>query len=72
MLATRGLTTPYLRAWRLHAALKQNELADKAHVARATVQRGERGEPLSIDNVRALAQALGVTVEQLRFQAPEE
>jgi transcriptional regulator with XRE-family HTH domain len=72
MPAERGIPVPYLRAWRLRATLKQEELADRADVSRPTIQRGERGETLSIDNIRKLAKALGITVEQLRFEEPED
>lgn len=72
MPAERGVAVPYLRAWRLRATLKQEELAERAGVSRPTVQRGERVETLSIDNIRKLAAALGITVEQLRFENPDE
>lgn len=71
MPAPRGVTVPYLQAWRRRRTLKQGELATKAGVARATVQRGERGETLSIDNVRKLAAALSLSVEQVRFEEPD-
>ena len=70
MTAERGIPVPYLREWRLRATLKQEELAEKAGISRPTVQRGERGDTLSIDNIRKLATALGITVEQLRFERP--
>lgn len=72
MSAVRGVLVPYLRAWRARATLKQDELATKSGVSRPTIQRGERGETLSVDNVRKLASALGITVEELRFTNPEE
>jgi transcriptional regulator with XRE-family HTH domain len=72
MPAERGVLVPYLRAWRLRATLKQEELAERSGVSRPTVQRGERGETISIDNTRKLAAALGITVEQLRFTNPDE
>ena len=65
MPAPRGITLKHLPAWRIRAMLKQEELADKAGIARATVQRAERGSTVSLDNVRALARALGITPEQL-------
>lgn len=66
----RGVTVPYLRAWRDRQVLKQQELAQKAGVARSTVARGERGDVLSVDKVRALAKALGITEQQLREEDP--
>ena len=72
MAAQRGVTVADLKGWRLRATLTQAQLAERADVARPTIQRGERGETLSIPNVQALAAALGITVEQLRFErAPE-
>ena len=71
MPADRGVPLPYLREWRLWVLLKQEELAEKAGVSRPTIQRGERGETLSIDNIRKLAAALNITVEQMRFERPE-
>lgn len=67
----RGITVPHLRAWRDHAVLKQQELAESAGVARSTVVRGERGDVISVDKARAIAKALGVTVQQLREMDPE-
>lgn len=72
MPAPRGIMLRYLQAWRMRATLKQEELADKAGIARATVQRAERGGAVSLDNVRALAQALGITPEQLVMPPPGE
>lgn len=66
-----GITLPYLRAWRLRAVLKQGELAQRAGVARSTVVRAERAGSISLDNVRALAHALGVSVDELRFVDPD-
>jgi len=73
MMATRtvGIEVPHLQAWRLRRLMKQGELAAAAGVSRFTVQRAERGERVSITNVRKLAQALGVTADQLRYVDPE-
>jgi len=71
MPAERGVPVPYLKARRLHTLLKQEELAEKAHIARATVVRGEAGGTRSIDNVRKLAAALGITPERLRSHPPD-
>lgn len=72
MPAERGVTVADLKGWRLRATLTQGQLAGKAGVARATIVRGEGGGTLSIPNVQALAAALGITVEQLRFESPRE
>ena len=65
-----GVALPSLKAKRVDAALRQTELAERAQVARATIQRAERGENVSLVNARRLAEALNVTVEQLRASAP--
>lgn len=67
----RGATLPHLAAWRKYVALTQNELAQRADVSRATITRAERGEPVSLPNVRAIAKALDITVQQL-YRAPAE
>ncbi|HEV8194041.1 MAG TPA: helix-turn-helix transcriptional regulator [Ktedonobacterales bacterium] len=67
----RGVTLPHLRAWRIAQTISQTELAEKAHVSRATITRAERGEIVSFANVRAIAAALDVTVKQLQTEAPE-
>ncbi len=71
MPTDRGVPVPYLREWRLRVLLKQEELAETAGVSRPTILRGERGETLSIDNIRKIAVALNITVDQLRFELPE-
>lgn len=54
-----------LRQLRNERALTQEDLAAKAGVSLATVQRAERGEPLSADSVASLAAALGLAATEL-------
>ena len=61
----RGRPLPHLRAWRIRRALSQPELADAAGVVRGTVARAERGGVVSFPNIRQLAAALQMSVEQL-------
>lgn len=68
--AQRGVILAHLAAWRRYVALTQKELAERAHVSRPTIARAESGEPVSLPNVRAIARALGITVQQL-YQAPD-
>jgi DNA-binding XRE family transcriptional regulator len=68
---TLGVEVPHLQAWRIRKLMKQWDLAKAAGVSRFTVQRAERGERISFDNVRAMAQALGVTPDELRYHAPD-
>lgn len=72
MAAQRGYALPFLRAYRRRAMLTQNELIEKSGVSRTTVVRAERGdESLSIANIRKLAEALGVTADQLVYEDPD-
>ena len=70
MPGRRGLPLPYLGAWRLSQAITQGELAAAAGIARGTVARAEAGEPIALANVRKLAAALGITVQQLLTEDP--
>jgi len=70
MPGRRGLYVPYLEAWRLSQALAQGELAEAAGIARGTVARAEAGKPIAFANVRKLAAALNITVQQLLTQDP--
>jgi transcriptional regulator with XRE-family HTH domain len=55
-----------LRELRYRAGLKQTELADRAHVARTTVIRLERGDPnAEPTTIRRLARALKVSIPEL-------
>jgi len=67
-----GLQLPHLRAWRARRALTQNELAERAGVARNTVARTERGEVARFPTVRKFAEALGITVEQLQHAPTDD
>ena len=72
MAAQRGLALPYLRAWRLRRLLTQAELIEKSGVSRTTVVRAESaGGSVSIANIRRLAQALGITPDELVYSDPE-
>jgi transcriptional regulator with XRE-family HTH domain len=61
----RGLLIPRLAEWRNRRALTQGELAEQAKVSRDTVYRAERGGKVSAPNVRRLAAALEVKVDEL-------
>lgn len=67
----RGLPLPHLKAWRVKKLIGQSELADRARLARATVTRAERGdEVVSFANIRKLAEALGISPDEL-LREPE-
>lgn len=65
-----GVELPHLKAWRIRRLLKQTELAEAAGVSRFTIVKGEHGERVSLDVVKKLAQALGVSTDDLRFREP--
>ena len=69
-----GVWLPKLKHIRMRKALTQGELAQKAGVARATINRAERNVgPISLPNVRKIAEALGVSPEELQAkEEPEE
>ncbi len=55
-----------LRELRIHAQLSQEDLADRAGLHRTYVGSVERGERnISLNNIHALAEALGVPVQHL-------
>ncbi len=62
---------PHLRAWRLHATLTQEGLAEKAEVGHATVVRAELGREVAALTAAKLAKALGITMKQLQNEEPE-
>jgi len=63
---------PSLRYWRVQRAWHQEVLAKQAGVSMATLWRIETGRPATLDTVRKLAEALGVTPAQLQAQPPAE
>ena len=68
----RGKPLPYLKAWRLHKNLGQSELAQMAGVTKGTMARAERGdEVVSFANIRKIAEALGLSVNDLLERDPE-
>lgn len=67
----RGVTVPYLGEWRRARLMTQRELAEKAGVSRPTIARGEAGGSISYVHVRALADALSVSPDALRYEGPE-
>lgn len=68
----RGFALPFLQRYRMRAFLTQVELIDKSGVSRATVVRAERGDEIvSIANIRKLAEALGITPDELVYKDPD-
>jgi DNA-binding Xre family transcriptional regulator len=63
---------PHLKAWRMHKLMAQIELAERSGLAKSTLARAERGdEVVSFANIRTLAEALGVSADDLLNRAPE-
>jgi hypothetical protein len=63
---------PHLRAWRRHLAFSRNEVADRAGLDAATVQRVEQAARARPRAVRVLAEALGLSPSPLRRSPPSE
>ncbi|HET8905625.1 MAG TPA: helix-turn-helix transcriptional regulator [Ktedonobacterales bacterium] len=61
---------PGLQHARVARYLTQRALAEKAGIATSTVARGEQGYPISLIAAQKLADALDVTVQQLREEGP--
>jgi DNA-binding XRE family transcriptional regulator len=62
---------PSLRYWRIKRLMTQRQLAEKAGVATSTVAHGEQKYALSLLTAAKLAEALRVTVKQLREEEPQ-
>lgn len=69
---TTRLTLPYLRAWRMQQVISQRELAKRAEITPGTVIRLERGEKANYLTIHKLAKGLGISVQQLLHENPEE
>jgi DNA-binding XRE family transcriptional regulator len=69
---TTHAPVPSLRYWRIKRLMTQRALAQKAGVATSTVAHGEEAYALSLLTAAKLAEALGVTVRQLRATPPDE
>ncbi|HEU5343166.1 MAG TPA: helix-turn-helix transcriptional regulator [Ktedonobacterales bacterium] len=67
----RGAQVKYLRQWRRHRLLTQSELADKAGVTKGTIIRIEAGGYMNYGNIRAIAEALDTTPQQLLAGPPD-
>lgn len=70
MAAPKGTILPHVRAWRERRWLTQERLKARSGLTLATIQRVERGEPVSSTTAHKLAEALGVTPDQLAYEAP--
>ena len=69
----RGLPLPYLKAWRMHKLMAQNELSARTGLARATIARAERGdEVVNFANIRKVAEALGISTDDLLHRDPDK
>jgi predicted transcriptional regulator len=64
--------TPSLLYWRMQSGLIQVQLAQRAGVDRATIQRLEAGGEARLSTISKLAAALNVTPAQLQAQPPTD
>ena len=61
----------HLKRWRIHKGMLQEELAEATDLTQATISRLENGGAARLATVKVLAEALGITREQLLHQQPE-
>ncbi len=54
-----------VRAWRKHLGLSQKALAKKAGITQAAISQMEKGDNLRSATIEKLADAMGITPEQL-------
>jgi transcriptional regulator with XRE-family HTH domain len=56
----------------MHKLMAQNELAARTGLAKSTLARAERGdEVVNFANIRKLAEALGISTDELLHTNPE-
>lgn len=67
-----GASPPhFLRAWREHMGMTQDQLAERAGIGRPAISKIEAGErPLMQNRMDSFAKALGISVQDL-FRVPE-
>ncbi len=58
---------PRLSEWRVRRLMTQTELAAASKLSRVTVNKAEHGGRLSFPTIRQLADALGVSTDDLRY-----
>lgn len=68
---SRDIALPYLRAWREQRIMTQGELAERAGITSATISRIENGAGAKLRTIARLADALGISREQLIRSQPE-
>lgn len=72
MPQVRGRPLPHLKAWRMRRYMTQLELAERSGLAKATVTRAETGDnAVSFPNIKKLADALGVSPDELVYIDPD-
>lgn len=60
-----------LRAWRISLGLKQGDLEQKAGLSHNSVSRIETGAVSPrLETLERLAEAMGISVEQMQFRSP--
>jgi len=68
---TRGISLPYLAAWRHAAFLTQRDLAKLSGVSQSSITQLETGEHTArVATIDKLARALGITREHLVNEDP--
>src|SRR5258705_13791631 len=67
----QGACSYHYGVWRADRGMTQEELAQKAQVARGTIIRAESGAPVNVRTLARLAKALGISVHDLRTVDPD-
>jgi transcriptional regulator with XRE-family HTH domain len=67
----KSVPVPHLQEWRLFKSLTQTELGQLASVTHTSISNFENGvmNP-SFQTIRRLSEAMGISVEQLRYERP--
>lgn len=66
-----GIQLPHLRAWRRKRFWAQDELAAKVGRTKGAISAVENGKPTSLVTIRRLAEAFGISPEQLINEGPD-
>lgn len=70
MARPHGRPIPYLRAWRDVKLITATELSEQADISRTALSRIEHGGNAAYSTIKKLADALGITTDEL-LSAPK-
>jgi transcriptional regulator with XRE-family HTH domain len=70
--APTSIKLPALLYWRIKRGITQRELAEKVGMRRASIARIEAGYPALLRSARQIAEALGIEIDDLRRNPPDD